>query len=349
MAATDTTARAEEYAAVTERCGLVDRSERGKLALTGAGAVEFLNGQVTNELVGLKPGEGCYAAFLTHKGKMLGDLRILAVGEDPHREPQELLLDTERSALQALFDMIRRFKVGYEVELHKRTLESSMLSLIGPGADEIAASAFGPAPAPEPDPARAAAGASTEEPDRQGLHEHAHALVGLDGAPVRLIGTNVGLDLLFESSFKQAVQSALVEGGAVEVSEVAAEIVRVEHGRPRYGIDLDEGTIPQEAGLNERAVSFTKGCYVGQETVARLHYRGKPNRHLRGLRLSRSVESGAELRLGERTVGHLASSVLSPARGPLGLALVRREAEPGATVEVGENGATAVVSELPFA
>jgi tRNA-modifying protein YgfZ len=333
MAATDTTTLANEYGTLTEGCGLVDRSERGKLALTGspkghaAGAVEFLNGQVTNELLGLKPGEGCYAAFLTHKGKMLGDLRILAAGEDPDGEPCELLLDTERRSLQSLFDMIRRFKVGYEVELHKRTLERSLLSLIGPHADEVAASAFG-ASAPE--------------------REHTHALLSLDRAPVRLIRTDVGLDTLFESSATEAVRGALMGAGAVAASEAAAEIVRVERGRPRYGIDLDESTIPQEAGLNERAVSFTKGCYVGQETVARLHYRGKPNRHLRGLRLSEPVQSGTELRLGDRSVGHLGSSVLSPTLGPIGLALVRREAEPGAAVAVGEGGASATVAELPF-
>jgi tRNA-modifying protein YgfZ len=328
--ATDTTALAGEYATSTERCGLVDRSERGKLALTGAGAVEFLNGQVTNELIGMKPGKGCYAAFLTHKGKMLGDLRILAVGDDLEGEPRELLLDTERTALQALFDMIRRFKVGYEVELHKRTLETSLLSLIGPNADEIAAKAAGLH--------------GDDMPER----EHDHRLVSLEQIPVRLVRTDVGIDALFDSSAMAVVHGALETAGAVGVSETAAEIVRVERGRPRYGIDLDEGTIPQEAGLNERAVSFTKGCYVGQETVARLYYRGKPNRYLRGLRLSEPVEPGAELRLGERSVGHVGSSVLSPTHGPIGLALVRREAEPGATVEVGENGATAVVAELPF-
>jgi tRNA-modifying protein YgfZ len=330
VAATDTTALAGEYATLTERCGLVDRSERGKLALTGAGMVEFLNGQVTNELIGLNPGEGCYAAFLTHKGKMLGDLRILAVGDDPEGEPRELLLDTERTALQALFDMIRRFKVGYEVELHKRTLETSLLALIGPNADEIAAKAAGLQ--------------GSDLPER----EHDHVLVTLKQTPVRLIRTDVGIDALFDSSAVAVVRGALETVGVVGVSETAAEIVRVERGRPRYGIDLDEGTIPQEAGLNERAVSFKKGCYVGQETVARLHYRGKPNRHLRGLRLSEPVEPGAELRLGERSVGHLGSSVLSPALGPIGLALLRREAEPGATVVVGENGTSAIVSELPF-
>jgi folate-binding protein YgfZ len=113
-------------------------------------------------------------------------------------------------------------------------------------------------------------------------------------------------------------------------------------------VDLDDATIPQEAGLNDRAVSFTKGCYVGQETVARLHYRGKPNRHIRGLRLSAPAIPGEELRLGERSVGHLGSVVISPVLGPIALALVRREADPGAMVEVGEQRARAIVEELPF-
>jgi tRNA-modifying protein YgfZ len=352
MAATDTATLAGEYETLTEGCGLVDRSERGKLALTGSGAVEFLNGQVTNELVGLTPGEGCYAAFLTHKGKMLGDLRILAVevreserspsgvrsGDDEKDadQPLELLLDTERTALQALFDMIRRFKVGYEVGLHKRTLENSLLSLMGPRADEVAAKAF------ELDAASLPA------------QENGHVLARLEQTLVRLIRTDVGIDALLESSATEALRSALEAAGAIGVSEAAAEVLRIEHGRPRYGMDIDENTIPQEAGLNERAVSFTKGCYVGQETVARLHYRGKPNRHLRGLRLSEAAEPGAELRLGERSVGRLASSVVSPVLGPIGLALVRREAEPGAIIAVGEHGTTglappnAVVTELPF-
>jgi folate-binding protein YgfZ len=136
--------------------------------------------------------------------------------------------------------------------------------------------------------------------------------------------------------------------GAVDVDEAAAEVLRVEAGRPRYGIDLDDTVIPQEAGLNERAVSFTKGCYVGQETVARLHYKGKPNRHLRGLRLSAPAAHGDELRLGERTVGTIGTSVVSPRLGPVALALVRREAEPGVTIAVGDGGETAQVVELPF-
>jgi folate-binding protein YgfZ len=312
---------ASEYRVLTDGCGLIDRSERGKLALTGTERKSFLAGQVTNDIEGLTAGSGCYAAFLTHKGKMLGDLRVLAA-EDPGVEP-ELLLDTERATLQALFDMVRRFKIGYDVELHKRTVQRGLLSLVGPGA-------------------RAAAGAEDLPQD-----EYAHRAGELAGHPVRLIATDVGVDVLCDADDTDAVREALLAGGAEPVSEEAAEILRVERGRPRYGYELDDATIPQEAGLNERAVSFTKGCYVGQETVARLFYRGKPNRHLRGLRLSEAVQSGAELRLGERVVGRVASSLVSPTHGPIALALVRREAAPGDTVAV-EGGATAQVVELPF-
>jgi folate-binding protein YgfZ len=111
---------------------------------------------------------------------------------------------------------------------------------------------------------------------------------------------------------------------------------------------MDESTIPQEAGLNDRAVSLGKGCYVGQETVARLFYRGKPNRHLRGLRLSAPAATGAELRLGDRVVGRLGSAAVSPSLGPIALALVRREAEPASIVGVGSDGITAEVTDLPF-
>jgi folate-binding protein YgfZ len=131
------------------------------------------------------------------------------------------------------------------------------------------------------------------------------------------------------------------------VDELVAEALRVEHGRPRYGIDLDETVIPQEAGLNDRAVSFTKGCYVGQETVARLYYRGKPNRHLRGLKLSGPAARGDAVRLGDREVGHLGSVAESPRLGWIALALVRREAPPGSTVAVGD-GLSAELVELPF-
>jgi folate-binding protein YgfZ len=309
MAATVSEAAAADRL-ITEDVALVDRSERGKLALTGAEAKAFLNGQVSNEIEALEPGTGCYAALLTNKGKMLGDLRAIDSGT-------ELWLDTERVSLQALFDTIRRGSVGWQVELEKRTLQQALLSLIGPRAGRVVA--FEAAP------------------------EHANRAAEIGGAAVLLISTDVGVDVVCAAQDAERVRAAL---DVPEVPETAAEVLRVEAGRPRYGIDLDDTTIPQEAGLNERAVSFTKGCYVGQETVARLHYRGKPNRFLRGLRLSAPVPSGTPLLLGEREVGRIGSRALSPRHGEIALALVRREAAVGDSLAAGD--ATATVSELPF-
>jgi tRNA-modifying protein YgfZ len=318
MASIDTLAT--DYRTITEACGLLDRSERGKLALTGADARSFLQGQVTNDVEGLPDGAGCYAAFLTPKGKMLGDLRILAAGG-------ELLLDTERVALQGLFNMIRRFSIGYDVQLHKRTLESGLLSLVGPDAAAVAGAGALPA------------------------DELAHMVVDVPGSGVaaRAIRTDVGVDLLCAAEDVGELRAALEDAGAVAVSDGAVECLRIERGRPRYGIDLDDSVIPQEAGLNDRYVSFTKGCYVGQETVARLYYRGKPNRQLRGLRLSAPASPGDELSFEGRVVGRVASVAQSPRFGPIGLALVRREAPPGSTVAVGDGGElSGEVTELPF-
>jgi folate-binding protein YgfZ len=307
-----------EYEAVTGACGLVNRSERGKLALTGTEAKSFLQGQVSNDVEALTPGTGVYAAFLTPKGKMLGDLRILDAGG-------ELLLDTERVALQELFNMIRRFSVGYDVQLHKRTVQSGLLSLVGPEAAAVA-------------------GVSD-----LGQAEHWHEAGELDGIAVRWIRTDLGIDLLCEAGDTEALAAVLQRRGAQPVSDAVADCLRIEHGRPRYGIELDDTVIPQEADLNGRAVSFTKGCYVGQETVARLFYRGKPNRHLRGLRLSEPAVTGAEITFGDRAVGRLASVAESPSLGPIGLALVRREAVPGSHVSVGSDEVAGIVVELPFA
>ena len=307
-----------EYRAATQACGLVDRSERGKLALAGVEAKAFLQGQVSNDVEALTPGTGCYAAFLTPKGKMLGDIRILDAGD-------EMLLDTERVALQELFNMVRRFSVGYTLELHKRTLQRGLLSLLGPDADTVAAIG------------------------QLDAAEDSHAAVQIDGIAARAIRTDVGLDLLCDAEDTEALTRALTGRGAEPVSETVADCVRVERGRPRYGIDLDDSVIPQEADLNDRAVSFTKGCYVGQETVARLFYRGKPNRQLRGLRLSAAAPTGAEITLGDRVVGRLGSVAESPVHGSIALALVRREAPPGSDVVVGADQVDAVVVELPFA
>jgi folate-binding protein YgfZ len=327
------------YEALVEGAGLVDRSEAGKLLLVGEQAREFLDGQVSNEIASLAPGSGRYATLLTNKGRMLADLRVLAVGDDA------LLLVTERVALQALFDQVRRGLIGWKAELHKRTLELGLLSVIGPRAEEVVHAAGLPAPEDGAEHAVAAlalgADATVTAPVVPPGFPPSAPVVGA------VVRTDLGLDVFAPAGEVAGVRGALLAAGAVEAPEAAAEIVRVESGRPRYGVDVDDGVMPEEAGIVDRAVSFKKGCYVGQETVARLHWKGKPNRHLRGLRLSAPVAPGAPVVAGEREVGSVGSVVVSPRAGAIALAILRREVAVGDRVRVGD--ADAEVVAPPFA
>jgi tRNA-modifying protein YgfZ len=306
-----------QYRAMRDGAGLVDRSARGKLLVRGDEVLDYLQGQLTNDVEALAPGQGCYAALLDRKGHMQGDMRVARLS------PTEVWLDTEAEALPAIARHLEMYKVGRDVALEDVTGERTILSLIGPAAIELS---LGAPLGPE--------------------HSHRHAEIG--GVACCAIATDLGLDLVAGISGAQTIRAALIDAGAAEVTEEAAEILRVEAGRPRFGREMTSATIPQEAGINERAISFTKGCYIGQETVARLHYRGKPNRHLRGLRLERPAGGGDAVTLGEKELGRLGSAVISPARGPLALAILRREAAPGAQVVVGDETGAEVV-ELPFA
>jgi folate-binding protein YgfZ len=290
-----------EYELLTEAVGLVDRSDRAKFLVRGGEAVDFLQGQVSNDVEALEPGRGCYATILTHKGKLRSDLRIL-------RGPDWLLLDTEAIGHAVIRHLLETYSLGRDVRFEDVTESRTILSLIGPTARERL---------------------DAEPP----VEEHAF----VEGEHGLYVSTLLGVDVIAEPG---------VELGIEPVSENVAECLRIEAGRPRLGFDMGSETIPQEAGINERAVSFTKGCYVGQETVARLHYKGKPNRHLRGLRLSQPVERGAEILLGDKVIGRIGSTSVSPRFGPIALALVRREAGPGDTVSVA--GAEAQVVDLPF-
>ena len=284
-----------EYELATTAAAAVDRSYRGKLRLTGAEVAEFLQGQVSNDVEALAPGEGCYAALLTAKGKVRADCRIL-------RGTDWFLLDFEPQAMPVFRHMVDVYGLGRDVRGEDVT-RLRLVSVIGPEA-------------------------------RGGEPEHSFTEAG----GVLRVATDLGYDLVGEH----------VDAPAREVPEAVAECLRIEAGRPRLGFELGDDVIPQEAGINERAISFTKGCYVGQETVARLFYKGKPNRHLRGLRLGEPAERGEAVRLGERQVGAVGSACVSPAHGPIALALIRREAGPGSVVEVGDARIPAEVVELPF-
>ena len=160
--------------------------------------------------------------------------------------------------------------------------------------------------------------------------------------------TDVGVDLICDAADTAALSAALRARGATPVSEEAAECVRIEHGRPRYGIDLDDSVIPQEAGLNERAVSFTKGCYVGQETSRACTTRASPTAICAACACRSQSRRASSCCSASGRSDTSAARPSSPTLGPIALALVRREAEPGSIVTVGEHGASAEVLALPF-
>ena len=304
-----------QYRVLREGAGFVERAGRRVIEVSGTEAGEYLQGQLTQDVESLEPGTGAYSALLDRKGRMQGDMRVLRLDD-------AFGIGTEEVAAPAVITHLERYKIGRDVEIVDRTDELAVVSVIGPAATEVVLGGpLGP--------------------------EHAHREHDLGGIATVATATELGLDLTFARDRLESLVGALTDRGAEPVAEEAAEILRVESGRPRFGRDMTTATIPQEAGINERAVSFSKGCYIGQETVARLHYKGKPNRHLRGLRLSAPAAHGDAVRLGDRELGTIGTAVISPAHGPIALAILRREAEPGDTVAVGDT-AEAVLVTLPF-
>jgi folate-binding protein YgfZ len=304
-----------EYRQLREEAGFVRRPWVRTLAVTGPDALEFLQGQLTNDVEALEVGGGGYGALLDRKGHLQSDLRALRVGDEA------VWIVAEADGAERVAGHLGMYRIGREVEVQPVDVEA--ISVLGPAA---------------------AATTGIDPPSS----EHAHLeteIAGVGG--VRAVATDLGFDLLFVSGEVEALASALVAAGVPETSEGAAEILRVESGRPRLGLDMTTETMPAEAGIVERAISFEKGCYIGQETVARLHYRGRPNRHLSGLLLEQPAAHGDAVHLGERELGRIGTAVVSPALGPIALAVLRREAEPGVKVTL-PDGAEAEVVGLPF-
>jgi folate-binding protein YgfZ len=305
-----------QYRALREEAGFLTR-DRAALLVRGPDSAEYLQGQLTNDIEALEPERGCYAALLDRKGHLSADMRVLRL------ENGDLWLDLERGPAEAVLKHLRTYSIGREVEIEDVTERRAVISLIGPRAGELSGfEGLGP--------------------------EHAQRFRQWEAIDVLGVATDAGIDLIADAEDVAALETALATAGAVQVSDDAAEIVRVESGRPRFGLDMGPEHMPAEAGIVERAVDFEKGCYIGQEPVARLHYRGKPNRSLRGLRLSAPAAHGDPLLLGERDVGAIGTARLSPAHGPIALAIVRREAAVGEQLAVGDGSTTAEVVELPF-
>lgn len=323
-----------EYAALRTGTLLVDRSLRGRMRVRGEKARDTITGLVTNDVLALEPGHGLYAAALTPKGRIIADVRVYADGAS-------LLIDAPARAYSGFLAMMRKYVNPRLASFADESAATSDLCVTGANSRLVLAEAFG-APG-------AALGA---------LAPYGQIAVEVDGAPVLIARTpEVGadaFDCFIPSASRDDLRARLLAAGARPGGLQAWEIARIEIGRPEWGVDIDESTIAQEANLDEmHAISYTKGCYTGQETVARVHFRGHVNRYLRGLTFESDEPAPARASLADesgKAVGEVRSGTRSPRLGAIALAMVRREIEPGAalkaTWEGGEREARVV--RLPF-
>jgi folate-binding protein YgfZ len=313
---------------------VIDRSARSRGTFAGPKARDVLTGLVTNDVLVLAPGEGCFAAALTPKGKLLADVRLF-VRED------DVLVDVPPRAAAGWWGMIRKYvnpRLSRYADISGATAD---VSVFGDRAHAVVAAALG---------------VSWESLAH--LPSYAHRSIDALGVPLLVARIpDLGLEgyaLIVPSTVRDELWALLVSHGARPAGEDAFRIARIEAGRPEWGIEIDDSTLAQEANMDELgAISYTKGCYTGQETVARVHFRGHVNRHLRGLRFDEAhpIPDRAEL-LDEagKVVGDVRSVALSPRLGGVALAMVRREVEAEAEVEVrwAEGRARARIIALPF-
>jgi folate-binding protein YgfZ len=327
-----------EHKALRESAGVLDLGARSRICLVGNDRVRFLHGQVTNDIKRLRPGEGCYAAIVTAKGKMESDANIFNL-------PDELLLDLEPGLAGKISARLEKFIVADDVQIVDAAPHYGLLSVQGPKAgeairelgifEEIPAKPFGTVKI---------TGANYGE-------------IYLANNPRSGSG---GFDLFIPNDSLSEVRNKLIAAAAKPSGRAAGwtafETVRIEAGIPRFGIDMDETNLPLECGIEGRAVSYDKGCYIGQEVINRIHSIGHVNKELRGLRLADSLESlparGDKLFHNDKEAGYITSAVKSPAMNAnIALGYVRREAfQVGNKLKLRTQAGESLVEvvELPF-
>lgn len=319
-----------EYEAARSGVALMQRPRRTLVSVEGEKRGEFLQGMLSNEILALAAGDGCRSLLLDNKGKVQGDLDIWA-------ESEAIIMACDVAVVEVVLGSLRKYVLATPVQFRGLAEEQCVVGIVGPEAEALLE----------------AAGAQVPP-----VTAYGHVRASVAGVEVRLARTNAlaapGFEIHVPLEALAAVAAALRDaaGGKLpDVGDETAEVLRIEAGLPYEGSELTGEQFPQEARLDD-AISYDKGCYLGQETVARIHYRGNVNRLLIGLRLHRSVARGADLFVQEQAVGEVTSVAVSPHLGPIGLGYVRRELAGAGTeltlrTDAGESMA-AEVSDLPF-
>jgi folate-binding protein YgfZ len=322
------------YEAARRGAALIDRSDRGRIVVSGQDRAAYLQGLLSNDIVALKPGGGCYATYLTPQGRMIADLYVYELGD-------VILMTMSGDVTAAVLAKLDQFIFSEDVKLGDVTGTFGQLAVIGPGAVKVVADVVTGVPVAL----------------LSALEDHGNVKALLDGQlafVARVTDTGEpGFDVFVERAQAEVLKMKLQHAGAIPIDAATADTVRIESGVPAFHRDMDEETIPLEAGIEGRAISLTKGCYVGQEVIIRVLHRGhgRVARRLVGLLIEgRSAPpAGAPIRSGDREIGHVTSATISPALDrPIALAYVQRDfVQPGTPVSVAD-GISAVVSALPF-
>jgi folate-binding protein YgfZ len=327
-----------EHQALCESAGILDFSIRGRLCIAGGDRVRFLHGQVTNDVKSLRVGEGCCAALVTAKGKMQSDLNIYCL-------PEELLLDFEPGLTAIVSERLQKYVIADDVQIIDVAPNYGLLSVQGPKAEAIIrAAGIG-----DDLPARPFGFVRKPETDFGELHVMNQPRLGTSG-----------FDLLAAADQVEALRKKLIgaakSGGGRECGAEAFEIARIEAGIPRFGADMDETINPLEAGLETRAISFSKGCYIGQEVISRIRTYSEVAKALRGLRLADDLKSlpkkGDKLFHDGKEAGFITSATVSPRlKANIALGYVKREMNQLGTelmLRTAEGETRARIVELPF-
>jgi folate-binding protein YgfZ len=311
---------AAEYAAVRKGVGIVDRWDRTQIRLHGRDPVKMVQGLITNDLAGAPEGQGVYAALLTARGRMIADLRAFV------RENGDVWLDLDVAAREAVIAHIRKFVPPLYARVDDLDTSAGVIGVYGPEARGLVSELLG------------------VELDEALPEESFQEATFQDGTVVVLrteYTGGEGYDIFAAAESLPSLWEAFTGAGAEPVGHSTLEVLRIEAGQPRWGSDLDDTVIPIEAGLRDRAISQTKGCYTGQEVIIRILHRGRVNWHLRGLFLGEAPipPAGTELfRPGEeKPVGRVTSACDSPLHDQaIGLGYIRREVEPPAVLRLGD-------------
>ena len=323
----------ESYRRARQHAAAIDRSDRGRLVVSGVDRAAYLHGLLTNDIAALEAGTGCYAAYLTPQGRMIADLLLYELGD-------ALLVVVEGAVKDTVLAKFDQFIFSEDVQLGDVTGAFTQVAIVGPEAAGVVSGVL--------DGIDAAA--------LRGLPEHGNMRATFGGQPAivtRVTDTGEpGFDVFVERALSSAFHDAVSARGIGTIDAATADVLRVEAGVPRFLRDMDDETIPLEAGITDRAISLTKGCYVGQEVIIRVLHRGhgRVARKLVGLVIdgSEAPSPGTTIAVQERDIGRVTSSVVSPMLGrPIALGYVHRDfAAPNTAVSIG--GVGAVVVALPF-